>query len=81
MINITSFNVDNSLFINEGTKENPQWIQFWDYYYANNNTYPTFTAQDIIDGKLAYTGNYVSFYNTTIYSAEDVYAKIFIIKI
>lgn len=54
-VSIDSWNTDYDLLYNYGTVENPNW----GYYYWD---YPTISAQDIIDGKLAYTGSDLRLY-------------------
>lgn len=45
----------DKLYFNKGTVENPQWEEF------NGGN---ILAQDIIDGKLAYSGTYLGIYGT-----------------
>lgn len=76
---IDEWYVDDDLYFNIGDAQNPNWVDFWDYrndYYNANEEYPVLSKQDIVEGKLAYTGDYVSFYGD-VYSSEGVYAQDF----
>lgn len=67
-ITFDSWEVDNEVYFNEGTAENPNWVYLRDHFDSNESN--SILAQDIIDGKVAYTGDWLDYY-VYIYDAND----------